>query len=124
MLITHEKSLVFIDTHIAPVDQESLDQCVFKEGLYDIIQFEYEGRSYDGRWYQEIPTEENEWASVSNERSFWLTETSLIRALYNSGFKNIYNLYGFNEIEEEFGLRKKYSRLWCIALKEPWCEQF
>ena len=29
-------------------------------------------------------------------------------------------LYGFFEIEEECNLRKKYSRLWCIALKESY----
>jgi hypothetical protein len=115
--VTHEKSLVFLDTHIAPVDQESFDCCVFKDHLSDITQFEYNGNIYDGRWYQENPTEDSEWASVSNYRSFWLTQNSLIRALYFAGFKNIHNLYGFLEIEEEFGLRKKYSCLWCIALK-------
>jgi 2-polyprenyl-3-methyl-5-hydroxy-6-metoxy-1,4-benzoquinol methylase len=115
--ITHEKSLVFLDTHIAPLDQASFDCCVFKDHLSDITQFEYNGKIYEGRWYQETPDEDSEWASVSNYRSFWLTQNSLIRALYFAGFKNIHNLYGFTEIEEEFGLRKKYSRLWCIALK-------
>jgi 2-polyprenyl-3-methyl-5-hydroxy-6-metoxy-1,4-benzoquinol methylase len=115
--ITHEKSLVFLDTHIAPVDQASFDCCVFKDDLSDITQFEFNGKIYEGRWYQEIPEEDNAWASVSNYRSFWLTQNSLIRALYFAGFKNIYNLYGFIEIEEEFVLRKKYSRLWCIAFK-------
>lgn len=115
--ITHEKSLVFMDTHVAPVDQESFDKCVFKDDLSDITAIEYNGKRYEGRWYQEFPTEDNEWASVSNYRSFWLTQTSLIKAMYFAGFKNIYNLYGVVEIEEEFALRKKYSRLWCIALK-------
>jgi 2-polyprenyl-3-methyl-5-hydroxy-6-metoxy-1,4-benzoquinol methylase len=116
--MTHEKSLVFLDTHIAPADPESYDFCIFKDVLSDITQLEYEGRRYQGRWYQDLTKEDHEWASVSNYRSFWLTQTSLIEALYFAGFKNIYNLYGFTEIGEEFDLRKKYSRLWCIALKE------
>lgn len=122
--ITHEAGLLFVDTHIAPASQELLDHCIYKDSLSDLTQLVYNGESFDGRWYQEYEEEEkgtdNEWASVSNYRSFWLTQRSLMKALYFSGFKNIYNIYGSFEIEEEFNLRKKHSRLWCIALKESY----
>lgn len=126
--ITHETSLLFIDTHIAPASQESIDDCVFKDNLSKITQFEYNGKKYEGCWFQEFVEKDkatdNAWAAVRNYRSFWLTQTYLFKALYFAGFKNIYNLYGLFEIDEEFNLRNKYSRLWCIAVKESYFGQF
>jgi 2-polyprenyl-3-methyl-5-hydroxy-6-metoxy-1,4-benzoquinol methylase len=120
--ITHEKGLLFLDTHIAPPDREQLEICRFRNSLSEIEPIEYEGRRYEGRYYHEYEEDGkeagHEWSSVSNYRSFWLTQTSLIKALYYSGFKKIYNLYGGLEIDREFKLRDEYSRLYCIALRE------
>ena len=126
--ITHDKSLLFLDTHIAPADRESLRCCDHREALSDITQFEYNGKIYEGRWFNEgsgyDQDSDHEWSAISNDRSFWLTQDSLIKALYFNGFKSIYIPYGFLEIEEEFSLREKYSRLYCVALRESYFEQF
>ncbi len=118
--ITHDKSIIFLDTHIAPSNQELFD-CDFKDKLSDLVQFEYNDKEYEGRWYQEGLEEDqlfdDSWAAVSNLRSFWLTESSLMRALFFSGFKNIFKLYGCFEIDKEFELRRQYSRIWCVAVK-------
>ena len=125
--ITHDKSMLFLDTHIAPRDSASLEGCMYRDLLSDIVSFDRTGTTYEGRWYREYPEGDagagNEWSSISNTRSFWLTEESLIRALSHAGFRFVYNLYGNFGIEEEFDLRKKYSRLWCIALKEGFHER-
>lgn len=119
--ITHEKSLLFIDTHIAPNNQEELNHTVFKDKLTKINSFKHNEMMYEGRWCQESEkgkTPSDEWASVGNYRSFWLTQVSLFKALYQSGFKTINNLYGVFDIDEEFELKKKHNRLWCIASKD------
>lgn len=117
--ITHDKSIIFLDTHIAPVDDEALSQCEFKGSLSEVTHICHDGITYAGRWYQEYPEENghtnDEWAAVSNYRSFWLTQKSLFKALYHSGFRDIYKLYGVYNVDEEYQLRYKYSRLWCIT---------
>jgi 2-polyprenyl-3-methyl-5-hydroxy-6-metoxy-1,4-benzoquinol methylase len=119
--ITHDNSMLFLDTKIAPDTQEHLENCVDKERLSGLAHIVHNENKYEGRWYREYEEAENgadRWASVSNYRSFWLTQSSLIKALYSSGFQNIYNIYGSFDITEEFSLRKKFSRLWCVAVKE------
>ena len=121
--ITHENSILFLDTHFAPLTPSSLERCSFKAGLSDVGVVEHQGRKYRGRWYREwsedgAAASADPWAAVSNYRSFWLLRDDLIRALYGAGFKRIYDLYGGYDIDQEFDLRTSSSRLYCIAVKE------
>jgi hypothetical protein len=81
-------------------------------------------QQYKGRWYSEYPesieSSDEEWASVSNYRSFWLTEESLLTAASAAGFKKIYKVHGGFGIETEMALSEKYSRGYWIALNEEY----
>lgn len=121
--MTGPKGLIFVDTHIAPTDDKALEICHFKNVLSELVDIEYRGHTYQGRWYHEYnkdttETGKNAWTSVSNHRSFWLTEDALIQALGHAGFNPIYKLYGGFELENEFTLRQTYSRSYYIGLKE------
>ncbi|MFN8671395.1 MAG: methyltransferase domain-containing protein [Candidatus Sericytochromatia bacterium] len=56
-----------------------------------------ENEGYKGRWFDEWEEDTNKdkiekmpGASYNNSRSFWLCKNELIRALYDSGFSNVY----------------------------------
>ncbi|HAI70437.1 MAG TPA: hypothetical protein DCM38_13500 [Gammaproteobacteria bacterium] len=124
--ITHDTSILFLDTHIAPSDDQ-LSSCFAKTALSDITSYQSEGKTYEGRWYKEYEPgliSNHEWTSVSNANSFWLTQTALFKALYDAGFKHLYNLYGAFDIEQEFQLRQQLSRLYCIAVKDAYFKPF
>jgi len=72
---------VLIDTHIALEAEES---------------FEYDGVPYEGKYYNEhdhgMTQEERKrrgWTSLDNDRSFWFTRESLVRALSHAGFTSV-----------------------------------
>jgi 2-polyprenyl-3-methyl-5-hydroxy-6-metoxy-1,4-benzoquinol methylase len=74
--------MLIIDTHISLEARDS---------------FHYEGSDYSGWFYQEHATgtaqsekDKNLWASIDNEKSFWLTEPSLYNFLNRCGFSSIY----------------------------------
>jgi len=118
--LTHDTSVLFLDTHIAPSEQ-ALEHCVFRESLSDFEEIDHEDRVYPGRWYAEYPRaghSHNPWASVSNYRSFWPTQTALIAALEDAGFRFVYELHGSRPIREEADLKLRYSRVYLIALKQ------
>jgi 2-polyprenyl-3-methyl-5-hydroxy-6-metoxy-1,4-benzoquinol methylase len=125
--LTHQDSLLFLDTHIAPsaVDYE---KCIYRKYLSATETLLYDGMSYAGRWFMEYPEELNEsseeWAAVSNYRSFWLTYASLMEAIYRAGFERIYSLHGGFEIKTEFDLKEKYSRLYCVAVKKNFFKKY
>lgn len=120
--VTHEKSVIFLDTHVAPSAQ-ILDHCVFRDSLSDFEELLHEGRVYPGRWYAEYPQagySHNPWASVSNYRSFWPTQAALIAALDDAGFRFVYELHGSRPVREEADLKLRYSRVYLIALKQEY----
>jgi 2-polyprenyl-3-methyl-5-hydroxy-6-metoxy-1,4-benzoquinol methylase len=124
--ITHDTSIVFLDTHIAPSNEE-LGACFAKGALSRLTTYPFEGKHYEGRWYKEYEPDlisQHEWTSISNPNSFWLTQTALFKALYHVGFKHIYSLYGAFDIEHEFELREQFSRLYCIAVKDTYFDAF
>ncbi len=125
--ITHKDSVLFLDTHIAP-SEAKLEKCVHGKYLSAFESLEHDGVSYQGRWYMEYPEDgqgsDEEWTAVSNYRSFWLSYDSLMTAVYKAGFTRIYHLHGGFEIETEFDLKEKYSRLYCVALKEDYFSKF
>lgn len=59
--------LIILDTHIA-------------------AQPETQNEGYAGSWYTEPGGREDPWGAWGNERSFWLTERSLITAMADAGF--------------------------------------
>ena len=126
--MTNDSSVLFLDTHFAPSDGESLDAFRYKHQLSSIDTYQYDGRRYEGRWYTEYPDElepcSHPWAALSNSRSFWPSHDSLIKALFHAGFRNIYNVYGAFDIELEYSLRKEFSRLFCFAVKETFFGRF
>ena len=114
-----DDGVLFLDTHIAP-NEQTLDTCEFKASLSEICEIQHHGQSYKGRWYYEYAEDgsgKNAWTSVSNSKSFWLCYDDLIRALSHAGFKYIYKPYGGFEIEQEFQLRRSFSRLYLVAVK-------
>jgi 2-polyprenyl-3-methyl-5-hydroxy-6-metoxy-1,4-benzoquinol methylase len=126
--MTHDKSILFIDTHFAPKDAESLQICKFKNTLSAIETFESAGHTYKGRRFSEYADdvlESNDpWAAISNSKSFWPTKDSLVKALYFSGFQQIYELHGIFEIEYEYNVKREYSRLGMIALKQEYLNHY
>ena len=113
------QGFTFVDTHIAPASDAALADCVFQADLSELTEISYQDQTYRGRWYHEYDQEsdKNAWTSVSNRRSFWLLEDDLIRALNHAGFSQIYKPYGMFEVEQEFELRKQYSRSYYVAVK-------
>lgn len=117
--LTHAGSVLFLDTHVAPPDQ-ALADCVFRDTLSELVEIEDGAHGYAGRWYQEYPesgSSDNPWASVSNHRSFWPTHSSLLFALSDAGFRFVHELHGSRDIREEHELKRRYSRVYLIALK-------
>jgi len=116
-----DSGLLFLDTHFAP-GPDTVDNCKYKDDLGELTSVEFDGASYMGRWYTEWQNEPNDehhpWAAVSNAKSFWPTHESLIRALYHSGFRQIYELYGVFEIEMEYAAKAEFSRAYFIAMKQ------
>lgn len=113
--ITAPDGLLFIDTHIAPEDPAA------HGGTYAAqLSPATTLHGYEGRWFTE-PSEtllDRQWSAVSNERSFWPTRRSLIRAIHHAGFPSILELFGMFEIDGEFALRDQYSRVWLAAMRE------
>ncbi|MBI4775269.1 MAG: methyltransferase domain-containing protein [Deltaproteobacteria bacterium] len=116
-----DTGLLFLDTHFAP-GPGAMDHCRYKNDLGELTCVEFDAEPYWGRWYTEWenePTDEHHpWAAVSNAKSFWPTHESLIKALYYSGFRQIYELYGVFEIEMEYAAKAEFSRAYFIAMKQ------
>jgi 2-polyprenyl-3-methyl-5-hydroxy-6-metoxy-1,4-benzoquinol methylase len=106
--------LLFIDTHVAP-DEEAARYGTHAAQLSAPASLEHAGHVYDGRWFSEPASGDvldQQWSATSNERSFWPARRSLIRGIYHAGFHAISELFGMFEIELEFALRDKFSRLY------------
>lgn len=113
--ITTGGGLLFVDTHVAPEDPLAVDG-VYASHLSELTTL---GR-YEGRWFSEPAAgsvRDQQWSAVSNERSFWPSHRSLIRGVYHAGFETIFELFGMFEIDGEFALRDRYSRVWLACLR-------
>ncbi|HKR63861.1 MAG TPA: class I SAM-dependent methyltransferase [Thermoanaerobaculia bacterium] len=106
--------LLFLDTHVAP-DEHAARYGTHAAQLSDETTLEHRGHAYEGRWFSE-PSEgtvlDQQWSAVSNARSFWPARRALIRGVYHAGFHAISELFGMFEIDLEFALREKFSRLY------------
>ncbi len=121
--LTAPRALMFLDTHVAPPDDAALAAFEGRCALSPLVALEHAGHAYQGRWYHEYPggtaVPDEAWTAVSNARSFWPTEKTLIEALCRAGFSRVFAMYGNFEIGEEFALRARHSRVWYVVLKEP-----
>ncbi len=115
-----EGGLLFLDTHVAP-DEEAARYGTHARQLSEPVTFSHDGHDYDGRWFAEPGAGDvldRQWSAVSNERSFWPSRRSLIRGAYDAGFHAIAELFGMFEIDREFALRDKFSRLYLECYRE------
>lgn len=56
---------------------------------------------YEGHWFREDIT--HRWAAVKNEQSFWLTKDSLIEAMFDAGFSQVYR-HEYGELANDRGM--------------------
>src|SRR5262249_3129060 len=84
----------------------------------DKISFEFEGRTYWGRYYQEHKPDADQaeklkarWASIENVRSVWLTRPSLFNLLEHVGFTSVL------ECHVPSMLDKSWDRVTFVAVK-------
>ena len=116
--ITAEDGLLFLDTHVAP-DESSARHATYAQHLSERVTIRDGRHDYEGCWFAEPSGGsilEKQWSAVSNEKSFWPTRTSLIRAMYHAGFPVILELFGMFDIDREFGLREQFSRLYLAGV--------
>jgi SAM-dependent methyltransferase len=117
--LLNDDGLLFVDTHVAP-DEQAARYGTHAPALSEPTSMRDGEHEYEGQWWTEPSAgdlRERMWSAISNERSFWLTRRSLIRALYHSGFNAIHELFGMYEIDGEFALRDQFSRLYIAAMK-------
>jgi 2-polyprenyl-3-methyl-5-hydroxy-6-metoxy-1,4-benzoquinol methylase len=97
---------LIIDTHISTTNEASI---------------EYAGRQYAGKYFiehdpQATPEQKLKmvWASIDNDKSFWLTRASLDNLLAHAGFTSVYEVHNPT-------VQKKFAdRLTLVAIKgEP-----
>jgi hypothetical protein len=86
------RGLTIIDTQVAVEGTPNN----FADRLSAPTIYRDSGKEYSGRYYTEFTTQTTEqkltslWASLDNNRSFWLDRKSLYRALMAMGFDRIY----------------------------------
>ena len=115
-----DDGMLFLDTHVAP-DEHAARHGTHAPALSELTSMRDGEHEYEGQWWTEPAAgdlKERMWSAISNERSFWLTRRSLIRALYHSGFGAIHELFGMYEIDREFVLRDQFSRLYIAGWKD------
>ena len=74
-----------------------VDTLISEAPLHNV---DYQGVSYSGWYYTEYANEpsleeqeQSSWASIGNQRSFWLTRPSLYNALARVGFTSVYECH-------------------------------
>lgn len=95
-----------VDTHVSTTDE---------------VRLEYRGHTYAGKYFMEhapgaTPEEKQKmlWASIDNDKSFWLARGSLYNLLADAGFTSVFECHG-PAIERHFE-----DRVTLVALKgEP-----
>lgn len=95
------RGMLVVESHYAPADDASLallDPRLHRLGPLEPI--EERGEVYEGRWFFEYEADDDPegklWSSYSNDRSFWLTKESLVRALRAGGFDLIWEQHDYS----------------------------
>ena len=116
---------LFLDTHIAPVDETELHQSSFSGALSPLgPSAEPEASGLIGRRFVEHASveaaqeEAHPWSSIGNEVSFWPTRDSLLVGLETAGFTAIFDCMGAFPMREEIELRRRHCRLYLLALTD------
>jgi SAM-dependent methyltransferase len=88
--------VLILDTHISLKDQPETIKKGWRPELSDLRDFTFRGHTYSGRVYREFDTDTpaiekdlSSTASLANETSVWLTESSLIALLHHLGFEQV-----------------------------------
>lgn len=105
--------LLFVDTHIAPDRDEDLEGSAYEVALSPLEQLSGAAPGYQGRWIAEhdpLDDGTHPWASIGNERSFWLTRQSLLRGLQEAGFGTALEVFGAFAVDAEMALRREHCR--------------
>ncbi len=116
--LIEDAGLLFVDTHVAPEDDAAVAACRLGDKLSSLEVLPSGGVDYPGRWFDEFATErgaEHPWDSISNPKSFWPTHQALRRALYQSRFDYLVDVYGTFDPDREQTLRREFSRVYCAA---------
>jgi SAM-dependent methyltransferase len=116
--------ILVLDTHVAPADDLAMARLrtdLRHLGRID-VQF-HDGVAYEGRWFQEFAPTISEcsradqlWASWQNERSFWLTEEALLRALLDAGYNLVMEQHDLTARDYRL-FSEEYPRAMYIALR-------
>jgi hypothetical protein len=116
-------AMLVVDTHVAPPDEASLARIAPNLSLLGPLEpMVVDGAAYEGRWWQEVGAgvapASDPWAAASNERSFWLTKESLLRALTGAGFDLVLEQHDW--LLDQYSIRTvNLSRVMIVALKTP-----
>ncbi len=94
-----EKGVLFLETHYAPKNKYEHER-FFLPNVYpdkNIYTMNYNNTEYNGCWWFEHSSgtpedKKHPWSAVSNSKSFVPTLQSLMEAVYNVGFKHIYEI--------------------------------
>jgi len=112
---TSPGGMLFLDTHVAPEDSD-FGQSAFRDALSEIKTVCIDGLEVRYREYQEDVR--NLEASIGNNFSMWMDVPSHLELLFRAGFGHVFELHGYFSLGEQ-ALKRKYSRRYFVAIKEP-----
>jgi SAM-dependent methyltransferase len=118
------RGFVLIDTLVALEEPTETIGGEWKPELSTLEQFSYRGNSYTGRRYREFESDATQLgkdlsptASLENEHSIWLTESSLIQLLRDVGFEQVEKLVYGRQESLWWADVERDSRVLCLAVK-------
>lgn len=114
------RGVLVIESHYAPADNRALKLLDPRLKLGPLVQESINGFPFTGRWFFEFePHADREvmpWASYSNNRSFWLTKESLLRAALRAGFDLVFEQHDYSAERYQFHT-SVHSRGLFLAIK-------
>ncbi|PYS24315.1 MAG: methyltransferase type 11 [Acidobacteria bacterium] len=115
------RGMLIIESHYAPADDQALKLLDSRLKLGSLVRETIDGFEYEGRWFFEFePHADPEvmpWASYSNNRSFWLTKESLLRAALRAGFDLVFEQHDYSADQYQFHMFTR-SRGLFLAIKQ------
>lgn len=114
------RGVMVIESHYAPADDRALKLLDSRLKLGPLVHESVDGFRYEGRWFFEFePHADREvmpWASYSNNKSFWLTKESLLRAALRAGFDLVFEQHDYSAESYQFH-NLEFSRGLFLAIK-------
>lgn len=100
------RGVMVIESHYAPADDRALKQLDSRLKLGRLVKESIDGFRFEGRWFFEFePHADRElmpWASYSNNKSFWLTKESILRAALRAGFDLVFEQHDYSAESYQF----------------------